>query len=277
MNDFEFLRFITIGQYLPTGSIIHRLDPRARLIVGGLWLIALTVAPHLTGIGVAAMALLIALIVARIPLDYALKGLLPPLPFILLLALLQVFFGPRNEGTMLWEWGLIHVSQTSLLNGLLLTTRFAALILCISLGSFCISTTQIVQGLESLLSPLTQLGLPVHDFVLIIQVALRFLPLLAQEAEYIAKSQAARGAEWGTRGGSPLRRARQAIPLLLPLFLTALHRAENLALAMEARGYAGSMAQGARQRTSMYPLQFKVQDGFAVLVGTGIAVVMVIV
>jgi energy-coupling factor transport system permease protein len=119
--------------------------------------------------------------------------------------------------------------------------------------------------LASLLRPLTALGLPTHAFVLMVQVSLRFLPLLAQEAERIAKAQASRGAEWGTGRGGLLRRARQALPLIVPLFLTALRRAERLAEAMEARGYHGG--QG---RTSMVTLRWRAADSVALLVGVGL-------
>ena len=273
MHDFEFLRFVTIGQYLPTGSVIHRLDPRARLLAGFLLLAAVTVAPRWTGLAMALIVLLAALMLARIPLGFALKGLLPPLPFIAFLAVLQIFFGPRGAGVPpLWVWGPVSISAASLLNGALLVLRFAVLILTISWLSFCISTTEIVRALDALLAPLTKIGLPTHAFVLMVQVTLRFLPLLAQEAERIAKSQASRGAEWGTGRGGLLRRARQALPLLVPLFLAGLQRAENLALAMEARGY-----QGGKGRTSMVELRFRRSDAvalsFAIVLATALVLV----
>ncbi|MGC9393795.1 MAG: energy-coupling factor transporter transmembrane component T family protein [Anaerolineae bacterium] len=271
MHDFEFLRFVNIGQYLPTGSVIHRLDPRARLVAGFLLLAAITVAPRWTGLAIALVALLAALVIARIPLGYALKGLLPPLPFIAFLAVLQILFGPRGDVVMpLWAWGPASISATSLLNGALLVLRFAALILTLSWLSFCISTTEIVRALDALLAPLTKIGLPTHAFVLMVQVTLHFLPLLAQEAERVAKSQASRGAEWGTGRGGLLRRARQALPLLVPLFLAGLQRAENLALAMTARGY-----QGGKGRTTMTPLQFRPADAAALALVAGLTVLVV--
>jgi energy-coupling factor transport system permease protein len=267
MREFEFQRFITIGQYLPTGSVIHRLDARARLIAGALLVSAVTAAPHFAGLGWALAVILLALIVAQIPLDYALKGLLPPLPFIVILALLQIFFGPQEDETLVIAWRAIRISWADLRIGAMLISRFGALILALSLFSFCISTRELVSGLDALLKPLTALGVPTHDFVLMVQVTLRFLPLLAREAERIAKSQASRGAEWGTGRGGLFNRTRQALPLLVPLFLTSLRRAENLALAMEARSYTGG--QG---RTSMTTLHFRLFDGLVVLLVTLIAV-----
>ncbi len=271
MHDFEFLRFVNIGQYLPTGSVIHRLDPRARLAAGLLLLAAVTAASRWTGLVTAFVTLLAALVVARIPLGYALKGLLPPLPFIVFLALLQVLFAPRGEAvTPLWTWGPVFASAAGLLSGALLVLRFAALILTLSWLSFCISTTETVRALDALLAPLTAIGLPTHAFVLMVQVTLRFLPLLALEAERIAKSQASRGAEWGTGRGGLLRRAQQALPLLVPLFLTGLQRAENLALAMQARGY-----QGGKGRTSMTPLRFRPADAAALALAVGLATLVI--
>ena len=273
MHDFEFLRFVNIGQYLPTGSVIHRLDPRARLLAGFLVLVSVTVAPRWAGLVVALIVLLAALVIARIPVGYALKGLLPPLPFIVFLSVLQIFFGPRSADVMpLWVWGPCSVSAASLLSGVMLVLRFAVLILTISWLSFCISTTEIVRALDALLAPLTKIGLPTHAFVLMVQVTLHFMPLLAQEAERIAKSQASRGAEWGTGRGGLLRRARQALPLLVPLFLAGLQRAENLALAMEARGY-----QGGRGRTTMVALRFQRADTMALGVVVVLASLIVLV
>lgn len=243
-----------------------------RVLVDGLVLLAaVTATPCLAGLGIALVVLLTVLGISRIPMGYVLKGLLPPLPFIAFLAVLQVFFGARDANIQqLLVWGPVHVSWVSLLNGVLLVVRFATLILNISLISFCISTTEIVRGLDGLLAPLTRAGLPTHDFVLMVQVTLRFLPFLALEAERIAKSQASRGAAWGTGRSGVLRRTRQALPMLVPLFLTSLQRAENLALAMEARGYGGG-----RARTSMVTLRFHRADGVALVICVVLAVLIV--
>ncbi len=266
MSNFEFQRFITIGQYLPTGSVIHRLDPRTRLVAGALLLGAITAIPHFAGLGLLLLVILLALVVARVPLGYALKGLLPPLPFIVILALLQIFFGPQEDDVLLIAWRFVHISWADLRLGAMLISRFATLILALSLFSFCVSTRELVSGLDALLRPLTALGLPTHDVVLMVQVTLRFLPLLAREAERIAKSQASRGAEWGTGRGGLFKRTRQALPLLVPLFLTSLRRAENLALAMEARSYTGG-----QRRTSMTTLRFRAVDGVVILLVVAIA------
>ncbi len=270
MTNFEFQRLITIGQYLPTASLIHRLDPRARLLMGGMLLMALTVSTHVGGIMLGIICILGMLALSKVPLRYAVRGLLPPLPFIAFLALLQILFGPQRE-TMLFSWGPVHISTLSILNAVTLTLRFAALVLTVSWMSLCMSTSDMIRGLEALLHPLNKIRFPTQDFILMIQVALHFVPILAREAERIAKAQASRGADWGTGKGGLLRRARQAMPILVPLFLAALQRAETMALAMEARGYRGT------GRTSMKTLQFQRVDGLAVLLTTIVAIGIILI
>ena len=272
MSEFEFQRFITIGQYIPTDSTVHQLDPRTRLIAGGLLLIAITATPHLLGIIVGLMALVLLLALARLPLRYVGKGLLAPLPFILFLVLLQVLLGAPAAQDPWVVVGPVRISEASILSAVKILLRFPALILTITLLSATTATTEAVRGLDALLQPLTTLGLPIQDFVLMVQVALRFLPLLAREAERIAKSQASRGADWGTGRRGLLRRARQALPILVPLFLVSLERAETLALAMEARAYRGQA-----KRTSMIKLRFRSSDALSVLVTTALAAAILLI
>lgn len=272
MSEFEFQRFVTVGQYMPSDSVVHRLDPRARLVGGLLLLAAITAAPRLTGLGFAFVILMALTLLARMPLGYALKGLLPPLPFIFVLILLQILFSQQGSAEQaLVILGPVHVTVRDLLDGAAILLRFSALILTLSLLSASTSTMQMVRGLDRLTRPLGRLGLPTQDFVLMVQVALRFLPLLAREAERIVKSQASRGAEWGTGRRGVLRRVRQALPILVPLFLVSLQRAENLALAMEARGY-----QGQRQRTSMVAMRFRLVDGVALIIAGGLALTILL-
>jgi energy-coupling factor transport system permease protein len=272
MSNFEFQRFITIGQYVPTGSPIHELDARARLLSAGLLLIAITAAPHLEGLALSILVVAGLVCLARIPLAYVWKGLLTPLPFILFLVLLQMLLNSGAEATPWVVLGPLRISEAGVIDGAKILLRFPALILTITLLSACTGTTEAVHGLDTLLRPLSKLGIPVQDFVLMVQVALHFLPLLAREAERIAKSQASRGAEWGTGRPGLLRRARQALPILVPLFLVSLERAENLALAMEARGYRGQAG-----RTSLITLHFGHWDALALLIAALLSAAILIV
>lgn len=246
MADFEFLPAASIGQYIPTGSVVHRLAPGSKLLGYGLLILALTFTQAPIGIALGLAAVLAGLIIARIPLRFALKTLLPPLPFLVIIALIQmVFYNPSGEPP-LWAWGPIAISAASIVSGLLLVVRFVALILAISLMSYTTSSTELIHGLQQILLPLTRLGLPTMDLVMVIQVALRFLPALARNAERIAKAQASRGADWGTGQRGLVSKVRQVVPLIIPLFTSSLKKAETLALAMESRAYGYKNA-----RTSM--------------------------
>lgn len=272
MSQFEFLPLVTIGQYLPTGSVIHRLDARIRVVIFSGLLLALTFTPSLRGMLLGLAFLLLGLFAARIPIRYALKGLLPPLPFMLFIVILQVlFFSPQVNSLTYFAWGPIHITLAGLWAALQLLLRFVALILCLSLASFCTSTSELITGMDRLLSPLNWLGIQTMDFVMTLQVAIRFLPLLAQSAERIAKAQASRGAEWGVRSGGLFKQTRQMLPLIVPLILTSLRRAEMLALAMDARAYALQ-----KERTSLYQLTFTRSDALFLLLGLGMICLIIL-
>jgi energy-coupling factor transport system permease protein len=241
MSEFEYLRLVTVGQYLPTGSPLHRLDPRAKLIMALAFVTSAVVAPSIVGLLVLLGAVWIGLSVARIPPRYVLRPLLSALPFLILLALLQVFTIPANDqGTILWHWWKIIITLLDLRAAALTMLRFFVLMLGISLFSFCTSTRELTHGTEHLLRPLQRLRLPAHEIALMLSITLRFVPLLALEAEHIAKAQASRGADFGEgRRLRLLRRAARLLPLLVPLFVSTLRRSETLILAMESRGYVG--------------------------------------
>ncbi len=260
MSEFEFLRDITIGQYLPTGSPSHRLDPRAKLVMTALFLTGVVASTSLAGLSGALVLVLGGLALARIPLRYAVQGLRPALPFLAILALLQVFTIPRNDvGRVLWQWWLVTITTTDLRMAAITLLRFVALILGLSLFSLSTSTTELTHGTEHLLRPLQRLGLPAHEFALVVTISLRFVPLLALEAERIAKAQASRGADFGRGRMSVFQRAVRMLPLLVPLFVVALQRAEALALAMEARCYMGG-----KGRTHLIRLRARWTDALAV-------------
>jgi len=273
MSDFEFLRNINIGQYLPTGSVIHRLDARARIILFSIFILALTFSPRLPGILIGLAFAILGLIIAHIPLRYTLRSLAAPLPFLLILALLQVLFtrNPQND-TVLWQYWLIRITPAGLLSGLMLILRFIALILALSLASFTLSSSDLIQGLNSLFKPLARLGLPAQDLIMMIQVALRFLPLLALTAERTAKAQASRGADWGTGKGGFLQRVRRVVPLILPLFLASLQKAENMSQAMDARGYGIS-----KVRSAMRDMKFTWGDAIALIAALILCAVIILV
>jgi energy-coupling factor transport system permease protein len=266
-SEFELLGRVTIGQYLPTASPVHRLDPRAKLVMVLLLIIAVTAGHSLAALAILLLAVLLGLRVARIPLRFALAGLVPMLPFLLLLALLQVFAIPQLGARAIWRWGIVTVTDRGLLAGILLLARFGTIVLGLSLFSFSTTTTELTHGVEHLLRPLQPLGLPAHEFALTVNIAIRFLPTLAEEAERLMKAQASRGADFGRGQGSFLQRARQWLPLLVPLFLVSLRRADELTEAMEARCYLGG-----KGRTYLIHLQARLADYAAVVAAAALTV-----
>ena len=271
MNQFEFLPLVTIGQYFPTGSVLHRLDARAKLVVFTGLIIAATFTPSLLGLLVALIAVWVGITLAKVSAKTALKGLLVPLPFLLIIALLQLLFLSSQINTVIyWSWGPIHITQAGIWATVIMLLRFVVLILVISLSSFCITTSEMITGLDHLLSPLKRIGIQTMDLVMAVQVALRFLPLLALSAERIAKAQASRGAEWGTKKGGLVAQVRRIIPLIIPLMLTSLRRSEMMALAMDARAYGLK-----KERTSIYELIYRRSDTVFILIGMFVIVTTV--
>jgi energy-coupling factor transport system permease protein len=259
-SEFELLGRITIGQYLPTGSAVHHLDPRAKLVIVLLLIGAVTAGHSLTALAILLLVMLLGLRVARISVRFALAGLRPMLPFLALLALLQVFAIPQHAARAIWHWGIVTVTDRGLLAGALLLARFCTIVLGLSLFSFSTTTTELTHGVEHLLRPLQSLGLPAHEFALMVNIAIRFLPTLAEEAERLMKAQASRGADFGRGQGSFVQRTRRLLPLLVPLFLVSLRRADELIEAMEARCYIGG-----KGRTYLIHLQARAVDYATVL------------
>lgn len=261
MNEFDFLSRMPIGQYVAQDSIVHRLDPRAKVFLFTMVIIAITFGQSLTAMSVA-LGMIVALIfLSKINLKFAYKSILAPLPFLLIFALIQTFLlSSTKNAEVVFSYSIFRATTTSIMAGVILLMRFLGLILAISLTTFCTSTSEFVQGLQRLLSPINKLGIKTMDLVMVLQITIRFIPLLAQTAERIAKNQASRGAEWGTRGGGFFSRVKRLFPLLVPLFVISIRRAEVLALAMDARAY-GYL----EERSSMAELHFSVTDLIFVL------------
>lgn len=238
---------------------VRALDVRARLLAAILVVAALTASMRPAGLLLGLLCALLTWFLAGLSLSAAWRALRTPLPFLILLAVLQVFIVPG--GDLLWTWRFVSVRSAGLLAAGVLLVRFSALVLVINLAARRMRDAEIVRGVEALLAPLGRIGFPVQDVTLVIQVTLNFLPYLYQTAGRIAQAQAARGADWDTPGRGLLERARQVLPFLVPLFLLTLRRAETLALAVEVRGFRS----GAR-RTSLVELGFRRRDvGFLCL------------
>jgi energy-coupling factor transport system permease protein len=257
MEDFELLRHVTIGQYFPTGSILHRLDPRVK-IVGIIALVMALIATQSLTAAWLGLALALALVaLARVDLRFALRGLEPALPFLVLLAALQLVFG-WGAGSVgcpsLWSYGILNVTTCSAQAVAVLLARLLALVLLTSLLTFTSTLSELARGIEWLLRPLQRVGVPADELAMVFTIALRFVPTLALETEKLLKAQAARGAH--IRGGTnPIARTRQLMPILVPLFVNTLRRGEALTAAIEARGYVGGAG-----RTHYVRLRFERRD-----------------
>ncbi|HRW46849.1 MAG: energy-coupling factor transporter transmembrane protein EcfT [Caldilinea sp.] len=262
MSEFEFLRNVTIGQYIPEDSIIHRLDPRTKLI--GALLFALAVSSTRSVIAtVLVLALLMGVIVlSKLPILYVLRGLLPGLPFLIFLFAMQILFQGGNIpcGVTWFEWWFVRITPCLAELVVLGMLRVVAFLYIVSLLTLTTTSSYLTHGIEILLAPLQRIGLPVHEFALANMIALRFIPTLAEELERTAKAQASRGGDFGNAPWyRPDIMARARLPLIIPLFVNALRRAEDLVLAMEARSYVGG-----KGRTKFVELHFGAADWVAI-------------
>lgn len=239
-ENFELLRNVTIGQYLPTGSVVHRLDPRAKLIALTLIIVAFTItlSPWVT---LALLGLVVGIArLARIPLAYLARGLLPILPFLVIIFGLQIVFRGLGDvqGQVVFEWWFLRITENSWPLVVVGILRVIAFISLASLLTLTTTTTHLTHGIESLLSPLRFVGFPAHEIALVFAIAFRFVPTLIEELDRVARAQASR---LGNTGATTRWRfdktVRARLPLIVPLFLSALRRGEELILAMEARCY----------------------------------------
>ena len=246
-----FLDNINIGQYVPTDSVIHRLDPRTKLIVT-LSIMILTVATTdlMIYLWIASFLVFLAAI-SRIPLPYFFRNLKSFFWLFLLTFLLHIFFFPRDSVKYL-DLGIIKINQSGLLNGLVYSIRLAIFIFSAALLSLTTQAVELTDGVFKSFSPLKKIKFPVEELSLITMISLRFIPLLLEEAITLRKAQISRGA---TFGGGLIKRTRKSLPLLVPLFISSFRRADELALALDARGF-----RSGQERTSFRVLAFQSAD-----------------
>lgn len=270
--EFELTRNITIGQYLPTGSIVHRLDPRFKLAAFIIMILAIAICNTYVGNLFAILVCMWLFQVSKIPIHYGVSGIKPAIPFIIILAVLQLLFygGIANGGTVYFEYGFITITSESIRLVLVSAMRFVEVIFLSSVLTLSTSTTELTHGMERLMGPLEKVKFPVHAFALIITIAIRFVPTFAMEMEKMMKAQASRGADFGTgEWWRIVRRTKDMFPIIIPLFNVALARAEDLILAMEARCYVPGAS---RTRFAHYTANSK--DYVAIVVSIVISAVM---
>jgi len=256
----SFIQDITLGQYFPVDSAIHRLDPRTKIISSLLLMFLLLIFEHGGTLLFLAIVLGISVRLANIPFTVVLKNIRPFIWLFLLTIILHLFF---TKGEILWRIPVVHwpIYAEALEMGLTYTFRLIVLILIATLLTLTTSPVELTDALYKLLSPLKRFGIPVYDLIMMMTLAMRFIPTLLQEADRIQKAQMSRGA---TFEGNFIRKIKSVIPLLLPLFISAFRRADELALAMDSRCY-----HGGEGRTNFVQLKFSAVDcGILIVIST---------
>jgi energy-coupling factor transport system permease protein len=245
------------GRYVPADSTIHKLDPRSKLLIIFLFVCIIFLANNGVTYALIGIYTFSMLGLSRIPFRFLYGGLKPVLWLVLFTLVLQVFF--TKEGNLLYELGPIKIYEEGLRQGIFISLRFFFLILMTSLLTLTTTPIEITDGLETLLNPLKTIRFPVHEMALMMSISLRFIPTLMQETDKIMKAQIARGVEFAS--GPIKERIKAVIPLLIPLFVSSFKRAEELAIAMEARGY-----RGGEGRTKYRQLNWKMTDTVHLLI-----------
>ena len=248
------IRDITLGQYYPADSILHKLDPRVKLVTTIVFLIALFVADDWVGYLVATVFLVAVIKLSKVPFHFMVKGL-KAIFFILLITMFFNLFLTPGDVVLVQIWKL-KITDKGLHTAIFMAIRLIYLILGSSVMTLTTTPNDLTDGLEKLMSPLKKLHVPVHEVAMMMSIALRFIPILLEETDKIMKAQIARGADF--EHGNLVQKAKNLVPLLVPLFISAFRRANDLAMAMEARCY-----RGGEGRTKMKPLVYAKRDYYA--------------
>ncbi|NYF25804.1 energy-coupling factor transporter transmembrane protein EcfT [Sporosarcina sp. JAI121] len=256
------LEKMIFGRYIPGNSFVHKLDPRAKLSFVFFFIIGVFLANNTVTYAVLLGFTLIVIFSSRIRLYFLLNGLKPILFLIVFTLLMHIFF--TKEGALLVDWKFIKIYEEGLRQGIFISIRFLVLVMLTSILTLTTSPISITDGMEDLLGPFKRFKLPVHELALMMSISLRFIPTLMDETDKILKAQLARGSDIST--GSVKQRIRAVIPLLVPLFVSAFKRAEDLAVAMEVRGYRGGAGRTRYRQLRWHWRDTMIQALLAVLI-----------
>lgn len=252
------MRDVTIGQYYPAGSIIHRADPRFKLIIMLMFIVMVFFCDSFFSFGFLTFFVIVTIILSRVPPLKVLKGLKMILIVVLLTTVLMMIFYTDDSSKPLAEWGIFHIYLSGIYASIKLAWRLLLLVLMPTLLTLTSTPTELCDGFESLLSPLKKIHFPVHELALIMSIALRLVPTLIEETDKIMNAQKARGAKFESK--NPFKKIKAMLPVLIPLFVSSFRRADDLADAMDSRCY-----RGAKGRTRMNKLHCHVGDVIALL------------
>ena len=244
------IRDIALGQYIPGDSLVHRLDPRVKIVLIFLFIVFLFVAQNFVSLLLLVVSVLACILLSGVPLRQYLKSVKAILFIVLFTSVLNLFYG---GGETLLKIGFMEIKSGGVSNAVFITVRIVSLILLSAVLTFTTSPTSLTDAIERLMKPLKVFHVKVHEIAMMMTIALRFVPTLLEETDKIMKAQMARGADF--ESGNVIQRIRNMLPILVPLFVSAIRRANELALAMDARCY-----HGGKGRTKMHPLQYKKRD-----------------
>ena len=250
------LRDITLGQYYQADSVIHKLDPRVKLVTTIGFIISLFIVNNVLGYLIAAAFLAMIIHLSKVPFKFMVKGMKTIIFLLLLTVVFNLFLTPGEALVSVWK---LTITKEGLRTASLMAIRLIFLIIGSSVMTLTTTPNNLTDGMEKLMNPLKIFKVPVHEVAMMMSIALRFIPVLMEETDKIMKAQIARGADF--ESGSLIKKAKSLVPLLVPLFISAFRRANDLALAMEARCY-----RGGEHRTKMKPLIYKKRDRLAYLI-----------
>ena len=252
------MREIALGQYYPVDSVLHRLDPRTKIVLMIAYITMIFFVKTFIGFGIVLVFLAASILLSRVPVGKVLKSLKTIMFLVLFTVIMSLLFYAGKEEDLIWRWGIIKVYRAGLINAGLMALRLIFLVVGPTLLTFTTTPVALTDGLESLLKPLTSIKFPVHELAMIMSIALRLIPTLVEETDKIQSAQKARCADFDS--GNVFKRAKAMIPVLIPLFVSSFRRADELADAMDSRCY-----RGAKGRTRMKKLKFHIRDLIAVL------------
>lgn len=250
------LKDITLGQYYDEDSIIHRLDPRVKLTATFLFIVSLFLVDNVWGYLAAAVFLVVVICLSKVPFKFMIKGMRAIMVVLLITVMFNLFLTPGETWVSFWK---LTITKEGARTAAMMAVRLSFLIIGSSIMTLTTTPNNLTDGLEKLLSPLKKLRVPVHEVSMMMSIALRFIPILMEETNIIMKAQMARGADF--ESGNIIKRAKALVPILVPLFVSAFRRANDLAMAMEARCY-----RGGEGRTKMKPLKYEGRDRWAYLI-----------
>lgn len=260
------IKDITLGQYLPGNSAVHRLDPRTKIILIFAYIVMIFMVKNAVGYMVSALFLMAVCMISKIPMKMIAKSLKPLMFFVIFTAIINLFM---TSGEIIFSFWIFKITKEGALLTVKMALRLILLVAGTSLLTYTTSPIVLTDGIESLLSPLSKIGVPSHEIAMMMSIALRFIPTIIDETDKIIKAQSARGSDF--ESGNLIRRAKALVPILVPLFISAFRRADDLAVAMECRCY-----HGGKNRTKLKSLKMTGLDFISILIFAAIFVAAIV-